>query len=181
MTSPNADAAPELGKPELGEPGFGNSLTHLDEQGRAKMVDVGWKPVTDREAVARGSVYMLPETLQLILQGLVKKGDVFTIAQLAGIMGAKRTAELIPLCHPLPLNKVDVELEPDETQSRVNITATASTSGKTGVEMEALTAVSVAALSVYDMCKAVDRGMQIGSIRLVRKRGGQSGDITLEE
>ena len=186
MTSPNADAAPELGKPELGKPelgkpGFGNSLTHLDEQGRAKMVDVGWKPVTDREAVARGSVYMLPETLQLILQGLVKKGDVFTIAQLAGIMGAKRTAELIPLCHPLPLNKVDVELEPDETQSRVNITATASTSGKTGVEMEALTAVSVAALSVYDMCKAVDRGMQIGSIRLVSKRGGQSGDITLEE
>ena len=176
MTSPNADAAPELGKPELG-----NSLTHLDEQGRAKMVDVGWKPVTDREAVARGSVYMLPETLQLILQGLVKKGDVFTIAQLAGIMGAKRTAELIPLCHPLPLNKVDVELVPDETQSRVNITATASTSGKTGVEMEALTAVSVAALSVYDMCKAVDRGMQIGSIRLVSKRGGQSGDITLEE
>ncbi len=186
MTSPNADAAPELGKPELGKPelgkpGFGNSLTHLDEQGRAKMVDVGWKPVTDREAVARGSVYMLPETLQLILQGLVKKGDVFTIAQLAGIMGAKRTAELIPLCHPLPLNKVDVELVPDETQSRVNITATASTSGKTGVEMEALTAVSVAALSVYDMCKAVDRGMQIGSIRLVSKRGGQSGDITLEE
>ena len=181
MTSPNADTAPELGKPELGKPGIGNSLTHLDEQGRAKMVDVGWKPITDREAVARGSVYMLPETLQLILQGLVKKGDVFTIAQLAGIMGAKRTAELIPLCHPLPLNKVDVELEPDETQSRVNITATASTSGKTGVEMEALTAVSVAALSVYDMCKAVDRGMQIGSIRLVRKRGGQSGDITLEE
>ena len=181
MTSPNADAAPELGKPELGKPGFGNSLTHLDEQGRAKMVDVGWKPVTDREAVARGSVYMLPETLQLILQGLVKKGDVFTIAQLAGIMGAKRTAELIPLCHPLPLNKVDVELVPDESQSRVNITATASTSGKTGVEMEALTAVSVAALSVYDMCKAVDREMQIGSIRLVRKRGGQSGDITLEE
>ena len=176
MTSSNADAAPELAKP-----GFGNSLTHLDEQGRAKMVDVGWKPVTDREAVARGSVYMLPETLQLIMQGLVKKGDVFTIAQLAGIMGAKRTAELIPLCHPLPLNKVDVELEPDEAQSRVNISATASTSGKTGVEMEALTAVSVAALSVYDMCKAVDRGMQIGSIRLVSKRGGQSGDITLEE
>ena len=181
MTSPNADAAPELGKPKLGKPELGNSLTHLDEQGRAKMVDVGWKPVTDREAVARGSVYMLPETLQLILQGLVKKGDVFTIAQLAGIMGAKRTAELIPLCHPLPLNRVDVELVPDESQSRVNITATASTSGKTGVEMEALTAVSVAALSVYDMCKAVDRGMQIGSIRLVRKRGGQSGDITLEE
>jgi cyclic pyranopterin phosphate synthase len=156
------------------------SLTHLDEQGRAKMVDVGWKPVTDREAVARGSVQMQPDTLRLIVEGLVKKGDVFTIAQLAGIMGAKRTAELIPLCHPLPLNKVDVELEPDEAHNRVNITATASTSGKTGVEMEALTAVSVAALTVYDMCKAVDRGMQIGSVRLVRKRGGQSGDITLE-
>jgi cyclic pyranopterin phosphate synthase len=169
-------------------PGFDNqsaastgiALTHLDEQGRVKMVDVGWKPVTDREAVARGSVQMQPDTLKLIVEGQVKKGDVFTIAQLAGIMGAKRTAELIPLCHPLPLNKVDVELEADEANSRVNITATASTSGKTGVEMEALTAVSVAALSVYDMCKAVDRGMQIGSVRLVSKRGGQSGDITLE-
>ncbi len=158
----------------------GIALTHLDEQGRAKMVDVGWKPVTDREAVARGSVHMLPDTLRLIVEGQVKKGDVFTIAQLAGIMGAKRTAELIPLCHPLPLNKVNVELEADEANSRVNITATASTSGKTGVEMEALTAVSVAALSVYDMCKAVDRGMQISAVRLVSKRGGQSGDITLE-
>lgn len=158
----------------------GDSLTHLDEQGRARMVDVGWKPVTDREAVARGSVHMQPETLRLIMEGQVKKGDVFTIAQLAGIMGAKRTAELIPLCHPLPLNKVDVELEADEAACQVNITATASTSGKTGVEMEALTAVSIAALSVYDMCKAVDRGMLIGSIRLVSKRGGQSGDITLE-
>ncbi len=156
------------------------TLTHLDEQGRAKMVDVGWKPVTDREAVARGSVQMLPATLRLIVDGQVKKGDVFTIAQLAGIMGAKRTAELIPLCHPLPLNKVDVELEADVANSRVNITATASTSGKTGVEMEALTAVSVAALSVYDMCKAMDRGMQIGPVRLVSKRGGQSGDVTLE-
>ena len=156
------------------------ALTHLDEQGRAKMVDVGWKPVTDREAVARGWVEMEPETMRLIIEGQVKKGDVFTIAQLAGIMGAKRTAELIPLCHPLPLNKVDVELEADEASSRVNITAVASTSGKTGVEMEALTAVSVAALSVYDMCKAVDRGMRIGNIRLVSKRGGQSGDITLE-
>ena len=156
------------------------TLTHLDEQGRAKMVDVGWKPVTDREAVARGSVRMQPETLRLIIEGQVKKGDVFTIAQLAGIMGAKKTSELIPLCHPLPLNKVDVELEADETTNSVNITAVASTSGKTGVEMEALTAVSVAALTIYDMCKAVDRGMQIGSIRLASKRGGQSGDITLE-
>ena len=169
MTSPKADSPPP-----------GVSLTHLDEQGRARMVDVGWKPVTEREAVARGSVQMQPETLRLIQEGLVKKGDVLTIAQLAGIMGAKRTAELIPLCHPLPLNKVDVELEPDVAGSRVNITATASTSGKTGVEMEALTAVTVAALAVYDMCKAVDRGMQIGSVRLVRKRGGQSGDIDLE-
>ena len=170
MTLPQADS--------ISQPA--PSLTHLDEQGRAKMVDVGWKPVTDREAVARGSVQMQPETLRLIVAGQVKKGDVFTIAQLAGIMGAKRTAELIPLCHPLPLNKVDVELEADEANCRVNITATASTSGKTGVEMEALTAVTVAALSVYDMCKAVDRGMQIGQVRLVSKRGGQSGDITLE-
>ena len=157
-----------------------STLTHLDEQGRAKMVDVGWKPVTDREAVARGSVQMQPDTLRLIIDGQVKKGDVFTIAQLAGIMGAKKTSELIPLCHPLPLNKVDVELEADEAGSQVNIRAIASTSGKTGVEMEALTAVSVAALTIYDMCKAVDRGMRIGSIRLARKRGGQSGDVTLE-
>lgn len=161
-------------------PPAGQSLTHLDEQGRARMVDVGGKPVTDREAVAKGSVLMQRDTLNRIQAGLVKKGDVLTIAQLAGIMGAKRTAELIPLCHPLPLNKVAVELELDAGQSRVNITATASTSGKTGVEMEALTAVTVAALSVYDMCKAVDRGMRISEVRLVRKRGGQSGDITLE-
>ena len=111
----------------------------------------------------------------------MKKGDVLTIAQLAGIMGAKRTSELIPLCHPLPLNKVDVDLELDEANSRINVTATARTSAKTGVEMEALTAVSVAALTVYDMCKAVDRGMRIQDIRLVRKSGGQSGDLNLEE
>jgi cyclic pyranopterin monophosphate synthase len=156
------------------------SLTHLDQQGRVNMVDVGAKPVTDREAIARGWVSMQPETLRLLREGLMKKGDVFTTAQLAGIMGAKRTAELIPLCHPLPLNKVDVELGLDEGQCRVNISATASTSGKTGVEMEALTAVSVAALTIYDMCKAVDRGMRIEGIRLVSKRGGQSGDIMLE-
>lgn len=157
-----------------------DGLTHLAEDGSARMVDVGWKPITDRMAQAAGHVVMQPETLALIRDGLMKKGDVLTIAQLAGIMGAKRTAELIPLCHPLPLNKVDVELEADEANCRVNITAIASTSGKTGVEMEALTAVTVAALSVYDMCKAVDRGMQIGQVRLVSKRGGQSGDITLE-
>lgn len=170
------DAPPETAAAPPSAP----ALTHLDEQGRAKMVDVGGKPVTDREAVARGSVLMQRDTLKLIQEGLVKKGDVLTIAQLAGIMAAKRTAELIPLCHPLPLNQVAVDLELDAAQSRVNITATASTSGKTGVEMEALTAVTIAALTVYDMCKAVDRGMRIDAVRLVSKRGGQSGDIALE-
>ncbi len=145
------------------------------------MVDVGGKPVTDREAVARGHVSVLPETLRLIQEVLMKKGDVLTIAQLAGIMGAKRTSELIPLCHPLPLNQINVDLELDQANNRIAITATARTSGKTGVEMEALTAVSVAALTVYDMCKAVDRGMRIESVRLVKKTGGQSGDINLED
>ena len=156
-------------------------LTHLAEDGSARMVDVGWKPVTDRMAEACGDVVMQPETLCLIRDGLMKKGDVLTIAQLAGIMGAKRTAELIPLCHPLPLNKVDVELNLDEEGSRVRVTATATTSGKTGVEMEALTAVSVAALTVYDMCKAVDRAVRIDGIRLLRKTGGQSGDVDLTD
>ena len=154
-------------------------LTHLAEDGSARMVDVGWKPVTDRMAMATGEVAMQPATLALIRDGLMKKGDVLTIAQLAGIMGAKRTAELIPLCHPLSLNKVDVSLVLDEPGSRVRITATATTSGQTGVEMEALTAVSVAALTVYDMCKAVDRGVRIDGIRLLRKTGGQSGDVDL--
>ena len=158
----------------------GPSLTHLDQQGRVEMVDVGWKPVTDREAVAWGYVTMQPETLRLIQDSLIKKGDVLTIAQLAGIMGGKRTSELIPLCHPLPLDKLDVGLELEPSQNRVKIIALARTSAKTGVEMEALTAVSVAALTVYDMCKGVDRGIIIGDIRLVRKSGGQSGDINLE-
>ena len=157
------------------------SLTHLDEEGRARMVDVGSKAVTSREAVARGYVSIQPETARLIREGLMKKGDVLTVAQLAGIMGAKKTSELIPLCHPLPLDKVSVDLELDGEQQRINITATASTSARTGVEMEALTAVSVAALTLYDMCKAVDRGIRIEGIRLVRKRGGQSGDIELED
>ena len=157
------------------------SLTHLDEQGRARMVDVGSKAVTSREAVAQGYVSIQPETARLIREGLMKKGDVLTVAQLAGIMGAKKTSELIPLCHPLPLDKVSVDLELDENRQRINITATASTSARTGVEMEALTAVSVAALTLYDMCKAVDRGIRIEGIRLVRKRGGQSGDIDLED
>ena len=161
-------------------PQHGTALTHLDEQGKVSMVDVGNKPITDREAIARGQVSMQPETLQLIQEGMMKKGDVLTIAQLAGIMGAKLTSQLIPLCHPLPLNKIDVDLALDAENNRIDITATARTSGKTGVEMEALTAVSVAALTVYDMCKAVDRGMHIEAIRLAQKRGGQSGDITLE-
>ena len=159
----------------------GNSLTHLDAEGAARMVDVGDKPVTDREAVARGFLTVQPETMRLIQEGLMKKGDVLGVARLAGIMGAKRTSDLIPLCHPLPLNRVNVDLDLDATQNRINITAAASTSAKTGVEMEALTAVSVAALTIYDMCKAVDRGITIGGIRLVSKRGGQSGDISLEE
>ena len=156
-------------------------LTHLDEQGNAKMVDVGDKDVTSREAVARGHVSIQSETLRLIKVGLMKKGDVLTIAQLAGIMGAKKTSELIPLCHPLPLDRVDVDLELDEAESRINITATAKTTARTGVEMEALTAVSVAALTLYDMCKSVDRGMRIEGVRLVKKSGGRSGDITLED
>ena len=156
------------------------SLTHLDQEGSARMVDVGSKPVTDRQATATGYLSVSPETVKLIQQGLNKKGDVLTVAQLAGIMGAKRTSDLIPLCHPLPLNRVDVQLELDAQQDRINVTATVSTSAKTGVEMEALTAVSVAALTVYDMCKSADRGIRIEGVRLLRKSGGQSGDITLE-
>ncbi len=158
----------------------GARLTHIDEQGRARMVDVGHKPETEREAVARGAVSMQEETLALIKGGNVEKGDVLSVARLAGIMAAKRTAELIPLCHPLPLDSVDVDLELNESSSEVRITATARTTAKTGVEMEALTAVSVAALTIYDMCKAVDRGMRIEGVRLVQKRGGQSGEIVLE-
>ena len=156
-------------------------LTHLDDQGNAKMVDVGDKDITSRVAVARGHVSIQPETLRLIKEGLMKKGDVLTIAQIAGIMGAKKTSELIPLCHPLPLDKVDVDLELDDAECRINIEATAKTASRTGVEMEALTAVSVAALTLYDMCKAVDRGMRIESVRVVQKSGGRSGDIRLED
>jgi cyclic pyranopterin monophosphate synthase len=151
-------------------------LTHLDESGTARMVNVGHKPDTERVAVARGSVRMAPETLALIVAGTMKKGDVLTVAQLAGIMAAKRTAELIPLCHPLQLSHVDVTCQPNETESRVDIEATVRLWGKTGVEMEALTAVSVAALTIYDMAKAVDRHMQLSDIRVVHKSGGQSGD-----
>ncbi len=158
-----------------------DSLTHLDEEGTARMVDVGSKLDTEREAVARGFVSMKPETLRLIKEGSVEKGDVLSTARLAGITAAKWTPQLIPLCHPIPLNHVTVELEPDEEAGGVRISATATATAKTGVEMEALTAVSVAALTIYDMCKAVDRGMRIQDVRLVSKRGGKSGDIVLEE
>jgi cyclic pyranopterin monophosphate synthase len=155
-------------------------LSHMDETGRAAMVDVGAKPDTARSAVARGHVLMKPETLALLEEGTMKKGDVLIIAQIAGIMAAKRTSDLIPLCHPLPLTHIDVLLTINKAQSRVEIEAKVRTSGKTGVEMEALTAVSVAGLTIYDMAKAVDREMRIESIRLVEKHGGQSGDIVLE-
>jgi len=150
-------------------------FTHFDAEGKAVMVDVSDKEVTERVAEAKGSVIMQPETLAMIRDGGVKKGDVLSVARLAGIMGAKRTPELIPLCHPLALTSVKVELTLDETRSAVDITATCKLKGRTGVEMEALTAVSVAALTVYDMCKAVDRGMRITEVRLTQKSGGKSG------
>jgi cyclic pyranopterin monophosphate synthase len=150
-------------------------LTHFDESGAAHMVDVSDKPAAARVAVARGAVRMAPETLALVAEGRAKKGDVLAVARLAGIMGAKRTADLIPLCHPLALSKVAVDLLPDAEGGRVLIEATVRTTGPTGVEMEALTAVSVAALTVYDMLKAVDRGMEIEAIRLALKDGGKSG------
>ena len=156
-------------------------LTHLDEQGQAKMVDVGQKLDSERLAVARGSVVMQPETLQLIIEGNLKKGDVLTIAQLAGVMAAKRTSELIPLCHPLLLTHIDVACTPNPAESRVDIEATVGLRGKTGVEMEALTAVSVAALTIYDMAKAVDREMQLTEIRLAHKSGGRSGTYDADE
>ena len=156
-------------------------LTHVDQSGKAQMVDVGDKLDTRREAVARGRVLMQPKTLALIRDNAFDKGDVLGVARIAGIMGAKNTSQLIPLCHPLPLNKVAVEFNLDDAASAVEITATARTTGKTGVEMEALTAVSIAALTIYDMCKAVDRAMHIEAIRLARKTGGKSGDIFLED
>jgi cyclic pyranopterin phosphate synthase len=155
-------------------------LTHLDEQGKAHMVDVGAKPDTERIAVAGGIVYMQPETLRLIREGAIKKGDVLTIARIAGVMAAKRTSELIPLCHPIPLTQIEVEIALDQEANAARITATARTIGKTGVEMEALTAVSVAALTIYDMAKAVDRSMRLSDIRLLEKRGGVHGDYVAE-
>jgi cyclic pyranopterin phosphate synthase len=157
-----------------------SKLTHLDEHGRAHMVDVGRKPDTERIAIARGEVQMKKETFELIRAGQIIKGDVLTVAQIAGISASKRTSELIPLCHPLFLSKVDVDLALDESLPGVIITATVSVNGKTGVEMEALTAVSVAALTVYDMAKAAEKTMRIQNIRLIEKHGGRSGDVVNE-
>jgi cyclic pyranopterin phosphate synthase len=158
-----------------------DQLTHIDESGRAKMVDVGQKPDTERVAVAGGSVVMRPETLQLIIEGNVKKGDVLTVAQLAGVMAAKRTSELIPLCHPLLLNHISVTCTPNPAESRIDIEASVRLTGKTGVEMEALTAVTVAGLTIYDMAKAVDRSMRLTDVRLLAKSGGRSGDYVADE
>ena len=152
-----------------------SGLSHFDEQGHAHMVDVSDKPVTDRVAVARGQVVMTAETLALITEGRAKKGDVLGVARLAGIMGAKRTADLIPLCHPLPITKVALDLRPDPSIPGIVVEATVKTGGQTGVEMEALTAVSVACLTVYDMVKAVEKTMRIEGIRLLLKDGGKSG------
>ncbi len=156
------------------------SLTHTDASGKARMVDVGAKDLTERVAVAKGSVVMLPATLQKIRDNAFEKGDVLGVARVAGVMAAKRTHELIPLCHPVPLTQVTVDLDADSSDVQLEITATARATWKTGVEMEALTAVAVAALTVYDMCKSVDRGMRIEDVRLVSKTGGKSGDYVGE-
>ncbi len=157
-----------------------DELTHLDDSGRPRMVDVTAKPDTSREAVARCLVRMQPSTFTMIKGGEVPKGDVLKVAQLAGIMAAKQTPQLIPLCHPLLIGEVKVEFSLNEPESTIEIEATVKSTGKTGVEMEALTAATIAALTIYDMCKAVDRGMQIDRMRLVKKSGGKSGTITLE-
>jgi cyclic pyranopterin monophosphate synthase len=155
-----------------------SEFTHFDQAGHAAMVDVSGKPVTARTATARARVVMEPATLAMIQQGSAKKGDVLGVARLAGIMGAKRTSDLIPLCHPLPVSSVKVDLETNAAASAVEIVATVRTTGQTGVEMEALTAASVAALTVYDMCKAVDRSMRIEGLRVTHKDGGKSGEFS---
>jgi cyclic pyranopterin phosphate synthase len=157
------------------------TLTHFDAEGRAQMVDVGDKEITARTALAEGLVLMAPETLALVMAGTAKKGDVLGVARLAGIMGAKKTADLIPLCHPLALSKVTLDLTPDPTLPGVRVAALVKTSGQTGVEMEALTAVSVACLTIYDMLKAAEKGMRIEGIRLLRKEGGKSGVYAAED
>ena len=155
-------------------------FTHFDSDGNAHMVDVGSKPATARCAIVKGHVKMAPSTLQMIIDGTAKKGDVLGVARLAGIMGAKHTATLIPLCHPMGLDHVSIDMQPDDKLPGISITATCSVTGPTGVEMEAMTAVSTAALTIYDMCKAVDRGMEIGAIRLTHKSGGKSGVFDAE-
>ncbi len=157
--------------------GMASRLTHLDSRGRIRMVDVGEKPVTRREAVARGKITMARTTLSAILGGRLKKGEALAAARLAGIMAAKHTHELIPLCHQLPLEVVEVEFRPDRSRSALEIEARAVTEARTGVEMEAMVAVSIAALTIYDMAKAIDRAMEIGTIRLVAKRGGRTGEF----
>lgn len=156
-------------------------LTHLDSEGRARMVDVTAKDVTERIAVARGAVFMRPETLALIREKRIEKGDVFSVARVAGIMAAKKTPELIPMCHPLNITSVEIFLTPQQSPARVEIEAIVKVAGQTGVEMEAMTAVSVCGLTIYDMCKAVDREMSIGEIRLVKKSGGKSGTFIRKE
>ncbi len=158
-----------------------NKLTHFNEAGVAHMVDVGEKPPTQRVAVAEGYIEMMPDTLALIMAGGHKKGDVLGIARIAAIMASKRTAELIPLCHPIPITHVDVKLEPEPELNRVRCEVTVKTAGSTGVEMEALTATQVGLLTIYDMCKAVDRGMTIQSVRLLEKSGGKSGRWVRQE
>ncbi|MDO8909025.1 MAG: cyclic pyranopterin monophosphate synthase MoaC [Pseudohongiella sp.] len=158
-----------------------SQLTHLDERGNARMVDIGEKAVTSRVATAAAEVQMLPETFRLIADGSHKKGDVLAVARVAGIQAAKKCSDLIPLCHPLMLTKVTVDFEMDATTNRVLISATCAVDGKTGVEMEALTAASVAALTIYDMCKAVDRGMVVSNIRVMQKKGGKSGEYIRPE
>lgn len=152
-------------------------LSHLDEEGKARMVDVSEKPLTAREAVASGAVYLKPETLQLITDRAIPKGDVIAVARVAGIMAAKKTSELIPMCHPLNITSVSLSITADEANNKMDIEAKVRLFGQTGVEMEALTAVSIAALTIYDMCKAVDKGMTISDIRLIEKRGGKSGEF----
>jgi cyclic pyranopterin phosphate synthase len=172
--------AGQRGKGQANPKASTSTLTHVDQSGRARMVDISAKAETSREAVAKGHVSMEPSTLELVLRGQIEKGDVFSVARTAGVMAAKKTSELIPLCHPLLLTHISVELVPNKEESAVEITATVKTTGKTGAEMEALTAVCVAALTIYDMCKAVDRRMNIGEVRLVRKSGGKSGTLVLE-
>jgi len=180
LASLDERASPSGKQAEPSKAPVAGKLTHLDAAGRPRMVDVTEKPDTEREAIAKGRVVMKAATLDLIKKGAVAKGEVLSVAQLAGIMAAKQTPHLIPLCHPLLIGEVKVEFELAEKNSAIDITATVKSTGKTGVEMEALTATAVAALTIYDMCKAVDRGMQIESIRLVRKSGGKSGTIELE-